>query len=158
MADPLSVTASAIAVIGAAVNVAQTIQTLIKTLRKAPDELLALSNEVSDLRLVLYEIDLAAQGQDVAYNSASAILQILHRGQAKLDELDQFVKRFIRPHLRTVTKVDRVRWVKEKNNAQAIQSELRAIRMDLATILAAKTSYVNLQIPQFPPNLQRQLI
>jgi Fungal N-terminal domain of STAND proteins len=143
MADPLSVTASVIAVLGAAVNAAQTIQNLIRTLRQAPDELLALSNEVSDFRLVLHEIDLSAQGQDVAYNSTSAILRILSRAEAKLDELDRFVKGFVRPHLSTVTKVDRVRWMKEKNNAQAIQSELRAMRMDLATLLVAKTSYVN---------------
>ena len=55
MADPLSITASIIAVIGAAEGVGKTL-TKIRNIRNAPTELLALINEVSDLRTILNDI------------------------------------------------------------------------------------------------------
>ena len=57
MADPLSVTASVIAVVGAATNVINTSSSLIKTLRHAPTEICALINEVEDLRAVLVDVE-----------------------------------------------------------------------------------------------------
>jgi len=57
MADPLSFTASVIAVVGAATNVINTSSSLIKTLRHAPTEICALINEVEDLRAVLVDVE-----------------------------------------------------------------------------------------------------
>ena len=55
MADPLSITASIIAVVGAAECVTKTLAK-IRSIRNAPDELLALINEVSDLKIILSDI------------------------------------------------------------------------------------------------------
>ena len=55
MADPLSIAASIIAVVGAAESVTKVLSK-IKNMRHAPDELLALINEVSDLRVILSNI------------------------------------------------------------------------------------------------------
>ena len=55
MADLLSLTASIIAVIGAAEGVSKTLAK-IKSLLNAPDELLALNNEVSDLKIIFNDV------------------------------------------------------------------------------------------------------
>ena len=56
MADPLSITASIIAVVGAAEGIG-TIINRIKTFREEPDELFSLINEISDLRIVPSDIE-----------------------------------------------------------------------------------------------------
>ena len=56
MADPLSITASVIAVLGAAEGVNKTLAR-IKNLIDAPRKLLTLINEVSDLTLVLGDLE-----------------------------------------------------------------------------------------------------
>jgi hypothetical protein len=56
MADPLSLSTSIIAVLGTSISVAKTLNTLIQGYREAPTAITALSNEVSDLVLVLSEI------------------------------------------------------------------------------------------------------
>lgn len=57
MADPLSVTASVIAVVGAATNVINISSSLLRTLRHAPTEICAVINEVEDLRAILVDIE-----------------------------------------------------------------------------------------------------
>ena len=69
MADPLSITASIIAVVGAAEGVGKTINK-IRSFREAPNELLSLINEISDLRIVLGDI----QG-NLSQNASSISLQ-----------------------------------------------------------------------------------
>ena len=56
MADPLSVTASVIAVVTAAEDFSETL-VKIKNARNAPCEFLALVNEVSDLRIALNDVE-----------------------------------------------------------------------------------------------------
>ena len=56
MADPLSIAASIIAVVGAAEGVGKTL-TKIRNIRNAPNEILALINEVSDLRVILNDLE-----------------------------------------------------------------------------------------------------
>ena len=52
MADPFSITAGIVVIVGAAGGITKTLEK-IKDFRNAPDELLALINEVSDFRLIL---------------------------------------------------------------------------------------------------------
>ena len=55
MGDPLSITASVIAILGAADSVRKVLSK-IRLLNASPDELLALINEVSDFKVVLYDV------------------------------------------------------------------------------------------------------
>jgi hypothetical protein len=86
MADPLSLSASIIAVLGTSISVAKTLNTLIRGYREAPTAITALSNEVSDLVLVLSEIknrnlDEASEG----------LRTVLGTADHKLVELKTFV-------------------------------------------------------------------
>ena len=56
MADPLSLVASIIAVVGVAETIGKTLSK-VKLLRSAPDELLALNNEVADLTMTLRHVE-----------------------------------------------------------------------------------------------------
>ena len=72
MADPLSLTASIIAVLGATDSVGKALSK-IKYLKESPNELLALINEVSDFKIVLY--DIKRHLCDRPYNSDSSMTE-----------------------------------------------------------------------------------
>ncbi len=76
MADLLSVVASIIAVIVAAEIVGKTL-CQIRDVTNAPDELLALSNEISDLTVVLKKVESYATAADGAVSSLEYLEHIL---------------------------------------------------------------------------------
>lgn len=56
MADPLSVASGLVAVIGASTACAKQLSAIVRSYRDAPGEILALTNEVSDMSVVLTEM------------------------------------------------------------------------------------------------------
>jgi hypothetical protein len=83
---PLSLSASIIAVLSASISVAKTLNTLIQGYREAPIAITALSNEVSDLVLVLSEIK--NRSLDGVSNG---LRMVLGRADHKLGEVKTFV-------------------------------------------------------------------
>ena len=71
MADPLSITASIIAVLGAADSVSKVLSK-IRIFNDSPDGLLALINEVSDFKVVLYDIERHFRNSPQASDAATA--------------------------------------------------------------------------------------
>ena len=96
MADPLSITASIIAVIGAAEGLSKTIAK-IRNIQNAPSELLALTNEISDLRLVLGEVEsyITQTQLQMPSEPLQTMSGLLERGKAYLSELEQIFQRRI---------------------------------------------------------------
>ena len=94
MADPLSITASIIAVVTAAEGVSKTLAK-IKNAQRAPSELLALVNEVSDLRVILSDVDSHLR-RDAERALLSDPLQhmatLLQRAKNQLLQLDQLIQ------------------------------------------------------------------
>lgn len=94
MADPLSITAGIVAVVGAAGGITKTLGK-IKDLRNAPDELLALINEVSDLRLILNDLQhyilQNTQRQQILQEELQYISILVDRAKDKLRKLDELV-------------------------------------------------------------------
>ncbi|KAL9121160.1 MAG: hypothetical protein Q9187_002285 [Circinaria calcarea] len=101
MADPLSITASIVAVVGAAGGITKTLAK-IKNIRNAPDELLALINEVSDLRLILNDlqhyITQDTQRQQILQEELQHISILVGRAKDKLLQLDELIQyRLVKP-------------------------------------------------------------
>ena len=118
MADPLSITASVITVLGAAEGISKTLAK-IKSTRHAPNELLALINEVSDLKIILREVERYIirdpNRPSPPLEQLQTMSTLIERAKESLLELDQLIQyRLLKASSRsTELKVSRREWVAE---------------------------------------------
>ena len=137
MADPLSVTASIIAVVGAAEGVTKTLAR-IRDIRNAPEELLALINEVSDLRIILGDIQSYVQNdtRPLTLQDALQHLSILiNRAKDKLLQLDELIQyRLTKPEsVLDQIKISRREWTRAKTTVDKFRQSLRDIRLNIVS-------------------------
>lgn len=134
--DPLSFTASLLAVIGSAVTVAKNIDQLRRSLRDASEEFCQLLNELSDLQVVLRAINLECTDH---YTVPSEWHGMFIRSKNKLIELDALIQRCLRGNCDEGrrAKVLKLRWLKEKEKIMRIRDDLRETRQNLAIALEA---------------------
>ena len=140
MAEPFSI----IAVTQTGVNVAQALTKLIRDLRSAPDELLALSNEVWNLKLVLDEVqELKSSRNAPNAHKLDAIHALVYQIQIKLDTLSTLTAQWGRlsqwGDSFSIGRRDRFLWLKEKARFKMLQSELRELRFNLSTAVGTQT-------------------
>ena len=142
MMDPLSLTASVIAVITAAGTVASGLKKL-QVIANATDELLALMTEVSDIQIVLEEVNdaLRAQGGYGEHMSLN-LAKLLIRAKTTLLRLNKVIQTHVAKSQASGTspsgpKVARLTWMMERSTVRTLQEDLRLIRLNLATTLAS---------------------
>ena len=151
MADPLSITASIIAVVGAAEGVTKTLAK-IRNIRNAPEELLALINEVSDLRIVFGDVQNYIQSTERSQTTSrlattNEVLQhmaiLINRAKYKLLELDQLIQyRLMKPEsISNHIKVSRREWTRAKTTIESFRQALRDIRLNIVTQMVIINSY-----------------
>lgn len=136
MADPLSISASIIAVLGAGVSVSKALNTVIQGYREAPAAITALSNEVSDLVLVLQEVRSRVENLADGLNLTVAI----RKADAKLGELRSFVESLGVLMVGTGTKnrFHKARWVARKKTARVLKQDLKDLKSDIILLLGAR--------------------
>lgn len=94
--DPLSFAASIIAVAGLAAKTAQIFDDLRVSCKPLPGRLHALSNEVSDLELVLRQVALVVEertNDPILKDQQCHIPQLMKQATSKLEELRAIVQR-----------------------------------------------------------------
>ena len=146
MADPLSIIASITAVIGAADSVGKALLR-IKLLHDSPKQLLALINEVSDFRIVLYSVEKQfCRPQDVKSNSdhLSHLSDMIGKAKVTLLQLDELIEyRFKRPdstdgHLN----VSRVEWLRAEVTVERLRQALRDVKQNIESQMGLMNSCV----------------
>jgi ankyrin repeat protein len=167
--DPLSFSASLIAVIGAASTAAEQLERLRKCWTEAPDMLFTLSNDISDLELVLTVCKRAIQDVDEHANlrwrsSFHLASQTVTKAETRLTELAEVLSMCLKPaniigaiHL---FQIDRWKWTREgSKKAARIQKDLRKISRDLVMILDAAgisaTANLHLSVHQISIDARR---
>ena len=138
MADPLSILAGVGSLINATTRISTGLQKLHGGLKNGPDLIIALSNEISDLTLVLDQTHCAqdALGRFNPDDSASFVVALklqLDRAQDLLSKLDSLSKAL----LKRKRSVQRVKWVLHDSKAAALKSEVREARLRIHEILTA---------------------
>ena len=154
--DPLSITASVIAVLTAAGQVADGLSKLKALISCAQDEVCQLLNEVADLELVIHQIEAATENLPAAMNQeTSGIRRSMDRAEKKLLELRDLIENRLgiplSQNLDKLNKPDTLRisklkWVKESQKAREIQKDLRSIRQSLSLGLLAFNTYISLHL------------
>ena len=139
--DPLSITVSAITIAATANSIAND----LRGLRHLNDDVSSLIDDVSDLRLVLLEVDFfVRENLDRARPSgqfSSALQNILTSARSKVLELDKLIHfRLLRPQTPgSNIKVSRVAWLKEKARVKALQKGIKTSKLDLTVLLGVIT-------------------
>ena len=157
--DPLSITVSIVTLLGIGGSISNAFENLA-TIQHVPDAFLALSNEISSLRLIMLEANNVLQDH---HNNSSAdpsqqtfvnnLIPILNRIKFRLLELESLIEyRLTTPGLIRETKVNKLSWIKAQPKLKAIQDEIRSSRLNLVTaigLLALKaTSRIELQLSE----------
>ena len=147
--DPLSFTASIITIIGVGGNIAQTINRLASQ-KGAPDFVLALHNELADLRLVvltiqdIYERDLLSARPRGPHdiNSDASVTSALAHAHQKLTEMQRLYDRMSASFSghNNLTTLKRTLWLLEPRKAKQIQNDLRNTRLKLTAVLGILNS------------------
>ena len=146
MADPLSIIASIIAVIGAAESVGKTLNR-IRDITNAPDEVLALSNEISDLTVVLKHVETyvtAADGAVISLENLEHLSVLAKRAQSKLAQLE----RIMNNHLpepggaNRRSSLLRLQWALLKTKVDGLRVDLRDIKLSIVVQMTTVTGCV----------------
>jgi len=121
MTEILGITASILTVAEAGLKLGQ----LIRSLRHAPDELLALNNEVVELKVILTQIQLLKDAQpDILIN----ISPTFEKTSESIQSLKSLVDGY---HGRLVTGFRRFKWVLETAKINDLKQDIRERRSQL---------------------------
>jgi hypothetical protein len=128
MVDPLSPTASALAIASGALSASKKVYALIQSISNAPEELLSLSNEVESLRIMLASIELSLGRMGSSIEPTSILPTLLRRTEDKLRELQRFLGEFCTSTSKPVSKLKGLDWtLRGREKARKLQQELESL-------------------------------
>jgi hypothetical protein len=151
MADPLSVTAGTIAVLGTGAACAKALLSIIQSIRNAPEELMALSNEVNNVNAIIHEVSELCESLAMDHSSTAQFLEtlesLLKEAKVALDALNNGLVPLVSNPKSRVQKLDQsVSWLGRKTWAKKYLLRLQNIRTNITTLLVSKTVLVLLRI------------
>ncbi|KAL8997543.1 MAG: hypothetical protein Q9169_003238 [Polycauliona sp. 2 TL-2023] len=144
--DPISVAASVLTVLGAAATAGRALDRL-QSSRQAPEHLLALVNEVSDLRVVLHNVRDAVQERTKTSQECGNLGFVVQRATLKLSELNRLIYGSL---LKTnnggdalddddAIKASRRAFLRYGSKIKSLQGEIRDVKMSLVIAMGAMT-------------------
>jgi hypothetical protein len=153
MADPLSVGASAIALLQISAACAQSLLSIIQGIRDAPEELMVLSNEVNSLNVIIDEVRkvsgfLAADHSSTS-QSVETITGLLKEAEDVFVTLNALASKY-KSNPRTLD--HSVSWLCRKSRANKCLMRLRDIRANMMALLASESVLVLYNFPQYHQN------
>lgn len=136
--DPLSITASVIAVINLTGTVTTSLNDLRTAWNNAHGDLQTLLSEIAEFQAVLSSIR-----DTCTESSADAFLQfssLCSRAKGRLHDLKNLLRDKILQHVSATGKVPKVRWMRVRGKIEAIRRDLRDIRLQLVVSLTSFTA------------------
>ena len=131
--EPLSVTASVVAVLGAARRLSKGVG-LLKAAKGAPESLDDLLLHLAGIEEVLYAI------QDVPTRPTTVspgLTRVLGRTKAKFIEMDSLIQ-YTLTGAGESSKVDRWQWLRKRDEVDKLQRQLDALRNDLTALISTQ--------------------
>lgn len=132
--DPISASASALALIGATAKVVKGIRRL-KALQDAPRELDDLLAEISQLELVLHAV------QNAYENPGPELRILLAAARDILVDLHSFIE-YRLTEAGSSDRVDRWQWTRKSKNAERLRGKLKEVTANLVALVSVKTRYI----------------
>ena len=158
--EPVSAIASVVTLMTVCTTVGHSTLDLLRTFRKAPVELVLLSNDLNDLNAILNEVRLACLADSTApedrissqqgglSNRGAFLTQVatqVSHASREVELLDAIVKSLeISSHSRGANQIGSFRWIMKKRHSEKIQKRLRQRVQKLFTLLQVRSTYVSL--------------
>jgi Fungal N-terminal domain of STAND proteins len=141
--DPLSITASLLAIATLAAQTGAAFHRLRETCNALPGRLLALVNEVADLEAVLREVaHLTHDRRRDLLGKSSYISQLLSQATSKLTELKGLVDKLDKACAQTKIPLVKARaWRKAQSKLLHLQEGIKTIKSSLNVLIGASNSY-----------------
>ncbi|KAM5440430.1 hypothetical protein McanCB21832_000538 [Microsporum canis] len=139
--DPLSITASIIAVGTIAGQICSAFTELRSLCHSLPGRLHALNNEVADLEVVLFELaSLTERRKAVLESDLLSLQHLVKQARVKLQELQGIINRLRRTYRDAAIPFVLGGFSKEKARVHALQEEIRSVKCDLNIMLGTSNS------------------
>lgn len=142
--DPLTITTAVMAVAGLAASTGRAFSRLRLLCRTLPGRLHALSNEVTDIELVLYQVATVVKkraNEPALREEQDPISTLLKQARSKLEELRLIVERLIKKCELTKVPLSRARaWRKDQPRLQALPDDIKTVKCSLNIMLGASNS------------------
>ena len=142
--DPLSITAAIVGIGAVATSTSRAFKDLRNLCKTLPGRLHALSNEVSDLELVLFQVGslIEKRAADPAIRKQEAyIRELLDEAGSKLRELKDIVEALTAVERTSKAPILQARtWRKDQPRLQLLQEEIRNVKCSLNIMLGASNS------------------
>ena len=142
--DPLSITASIVGIVAAAASTGRAFEELRRLCKALPGRLHALSNEVSDIELVLHQVASVLEkrtGDPILEEQEQHIRHLLNQAGSKLRELRTIVEVFT--NVAKTTKVPFMQayaWRRNQPRLQVLQEDINTVKCSLNIMLGASNS------------------
>ena len=139
--DPLSATASILAVLGVGGQAAKAVQKL-SSIKDAPTIMLRLNNELSDLHILTAatrDVFQTVQASGIPPSINANIISTLNLVRDKLVELEALYNRVksASPTSNSNTmSIKKSAWLAERKHLKTLQEDLRCARLKLSTVLS----------------------
>ena len=137
--DPLSLTASIIAILGTGGAIAKGFGKIRET-KDAPTVILQLNNDVSDLTLLIRAVDQLLRSHLLAVASPEQeqiVYNALERARNVLLDLEKLVEYTLTKETNLGTQVNRTAWLSSLNRIKEMKTTINATRNELTIVWAA---------------------
>ena len=162
--DPLSLTTSVLALLGACTTASRTIAK-IRRLKDAPALVHALNNELSDLRVILMDVtdhfeNAQSDGPPIP-PVESAIFKLcsstLSQTRDKVQSVEGIIRhRLLKPGKNSDLKIDKTAFVREHDHLIQLQADLRDLRQKMTGLFShlgmSKISKIEVQVNEIRTN------
>ncbi len=140
--DPVSLTASAVALVAFATRVCTAISSLRSLCKILPGRIHAVSNEVADFELVLLQLTaLLESRRQLPESKYSAMPHLLKQARTKLTELESIIHKLIRVRQNSRIPITIVKaWRHEQVRLKELQDDIRSVKSNLNIMLGASNS------------------
>ena len=139
--DPLSFTTSIIAILGVGGTIAKGLQKLHQ-MKKAPEILLQLNNEITDLKVVVLAVDeLCRQSSDpISAVQQEVVYKALQRAKNIVLELELLINHVLTRETTSGSEISRLAWLRSLNKLKEMKMRIRLGRNDLNAAWMAMSS------------------
>ena len=157
--DPLSLTASLLAILGAGGAVAKGLDK-IRRLKDTPSVLLQLNNEIADLHLLIHAVDeiFHEHTDSIKSSQHQIIYSILCRAKEALLELEELISYRWTKETDQGLEINRTAWVRAQTKVTEMTGKIRNVRTNLNgawTVISARYLSANSFNAELPANRKR---
>ena len=145
MGDPLSITASILAILGAGGEVGKGLKKL-QALKRAPDILLDLNNEVADLHHIVQTAnEILQQHTSINGSSSDRVCQSLERIKQTLSSYEKVISYdlTIIEGVGNHSRLDKSMWLQIEPKVKRLKSQVQTDKADLCLAWSLLTQYLS---------------